>query len=130
MKRLYLMVFFIVCTSLKSVQLDFSKIYPIINDRCSECGNESPSVYVLDLSNQDLDDIDDIHCLLVRWKNNVTMLKKVENLYLKLNNNNLKKLHRSLLKLDLIKLNLKGNKSLIIPDWLESSEKKWYIKKD
>jgi len=72
--------------NVSGVELDFGKIYSILTDRCTQCGNESPDVNVLDLSGQELDDISDIQCLLVRKNDKVTMLKNVENLYLKLNN--------------------------------------------
>lgn len=116
--------------NVSGVELDFGKIYSILTDRCTQCGNESPDVNVLDLSGQELDDISDIQCLLVRKNDKVTMLKNVENLYLKLNNNILKTLPKSLLKLNLIKLNITNNKKLVVPEWLLSMEKKFYIKKD
>lgn len=58
MKSLLITLFFVF--HCHSAGLDFSKTYSILTDRCTQCGNESPDVNVLDLSDMDLEDINEM----------------------------------------------------------------------
>ncbi len=110
--------------------LNFENDFVIQKQNAFLCGLLKADVNVMDLSSKNLDNIENIQYLVVKHNGNYTLLKSVKNLYLKLNNNNLKTLPKGVQSLDLVKLNVKNNKNLILPKWLSEMKRLMYIKKD
>jgi len=110
--------------------LNFENEYVIHKEYALLLGFLKSKINVLDLSNKNLDNIEYIQYLIVQYKGDYCLLEKVDNLYLKLANNDIKSLSAGVKKLDLVKLDVRNNKNLVLPEWLCEMKKLMYIKKD
>lgn len=110
-------------SNLHSSILDKEKIYEVVDYGYSICCCFFPSILFLDLSNQNLDSLDGIDQLLVGYDNQIYPITSVKKLVINAQNNDIWYLPREITLLNLLSIDLRGNKNLFVNKYVEQNLK-------